>query len=206
MTSVVLDEDVQQNALLDTGAQFNLLPESVVRLQGWTMETAENITVHGFGRNNKSSALGRITLPVVVHGMKMCLSDFIVVDAAHTGGLVILGADFVRTNKLCIDLKYRRITRKYEDGTIWECYLPSDQYRCRHVWSAVPCYAAESITVSPNDTKDVAARWSLPPEWTGDCTSCSVSCEADGEVFVFDEDEEPAYQVMAGLVNGPDVP
>ena len=200
VTMVSLGTNCYGRALLDSGAEKSLIPDSFLYENHIMFERVDDTTVQGFGHHNLSKVKGKVSLPVTVHGIAMETCEFLVLDSNHLGGLIILGVDFLRENCINLSLKDRRISKTWDSGMRWDCNVTETGSALATLWSRVPCYASETRTVEPNKTEAISVKWNLPV--TEDFKTGFIH-QSGSNLLIFDEEQEENYlQVFCGLVNG----
>ena len=147
--------------LVDTGAQKSLIHQSVVASWGVQHQImkSQEFKIRAIGEKGEISAMGLINLSVSVDTMVFEPVNFLIVpESVLMHNKVILGMDFLSTNKLTVNAPRRLITRSMDDGTKYDFYLSERGEYQKKMLRSVLCVAAEPVTVLPMETKQVSLK------------------------------------------------
>jgi hypothetical protein len=161
---VVVEKTVTCEALLDSGADRSLIPDSVVHRCQIPYIPVTDCVVNGIGDNNSTRVIGKATVSISIDGLTMVPCEFLILDAAILANTMVLATDFLIINKVTLDLQKRKLTRFLRDGTQWD-YYSTDMTALEDtvaVWSAIPCYCLESVHIDPQEAREVLVNWCLP--------------------------------------------
>ena len=115
----------------------------------------------------------------------------------HVGNLNILGIKCLKQNELVFDLHNRKISKLFNCGTIWNCFIDRNG-GCKVLWSAIPVAVSEAMTLRAGDSTKVDVCWTFPGGVDSTC-DCSGG---KSEVMFVDELSSSSYvQLVGGLVS-----
>ena len=128
-------------ALIDSGAHNSLVNFSTLTDLGIDFSPSERV-VYGFGRKNKVDICGQVRLEGHIPGLVVEPVNCDVIKLENCKIPLILGSDFLRQNKLQLNLSQGRISQKSPEGHIVDLYVSKGMdlhYRM------IPCKASKDV-------------------------------------------------------------
>ena len=112
----IIMEDINIKAVVDTGATHSLINDSVAEMLRLDRICSHNsLSVIGGKMNTQHSCKSNVHIA----GVKMLSHNFLIIPAGKMTYSIVLGADFMRSNKLCVLPAERKIIKKVtEDSKI----------------------------------------------------------------------------------------
>ena len=105
-------------ALIDTGADSSFICSSLASRLDLPVVGVDNMQVRGFGADNLTGIIGVCHEPFLFHGRVVTSVPLYVIDSdLLTNFSLLLGTDFLSANSMTVDLKRKRITQQYSDGS-----------------------------------------------------------------------------------------
>ena len=134
----------QVKALIDSGATSSLISEDVIKTLQVDKTDEETIEIRGLG-TSLISTLGNITLKLTLYDKNLQHCSFKIVEDSAIDVPMILGLDFLKSNKMTIDMKRRVVTCRDLSNAITKFYVDGEGAMARVVEENIPVYAAESV-------------------------------------------------------------
>ena len=131
-------------ALVDSGATRSLVKDSLVSSNH--MSNAFSSGIIGLG-GSRLPIIGETTVNLSLLDMDFSL-DCLVVDSSGIEDDLILGIDFLRQNKVSLNMARKRMAFKRMDDSIINIYLNDDNNFSKIVYERVPVYCKNNVDVS----------------------------------------------------------
>ena len=148
-------------ALIDTGADSNVMKQSVVEHCNLTVDKTKAATFTGLGRK-MTEAIGKTYLNVKYCSIQDEDAPFYVVPDHNLSSDVVLGSKFCKHNRLVIDLANRRLSKMNSDESRIDMYHDSNNDIKQIVYESVLAKAAASVNIPGNDTTMVPINLQIP--------------------------------------------
>ena len=148
-------------ALIDTGADSNVMKQSVAEHCDLKVDKDKAATFTGLGRK-KTKAMGKTFLNVKYCSIQDEDTPFYVVPDQNLSSDVVLGSKFCKHNRLVIDLAKRRLSKMNSDESRIDMYHDSNNDIKQIVYESVLTKAAASINIPANDTSMVPINLQIP--------------------------------------------
>ena len=185
------------SAMFDSGAQCSLIPVEILVEAGIAYQPLDDEFILGFGSSGPTKVLGKVSIAIEMHGLNLKPCEFLVLESIKLSGMIMLGVHFLKKNEFILDLKHRRVRKRLDDGTIWDCYIDENSKNCRIVWSNLPLSVASATTIQPKCIENVNASWSYPDIVKRPCCAC---CSCNQELLFLDEKESNQHlQLISGI-------
>ena len=137
------------DALIDSGASNNLIKASIVKEMG--IKVNESCTViKGLG-NILTKTLGDITASVSLFEIDFEPCKFVVVEDSVVGTSVILGARFLKSSNMAINMARRILSVTMDDNSKVDLYVKSNGELQSLVQENVPVYSLNNFKVEGSD-------------------------------------------------------
>ena len=154
-------------AVLDSGSGRTIIGSKFVDVD---FMTPSDEVVRAVG-NSALPALGRVCLPVNMHGIELQL-DCLVLDSSKCPVELIIGRDAMQQHGLCLDMNRNAVSGSRKDRSRWTLYLPlGKKESCVLFMTDVPCVAVRETRVTRRDTAVLGCSAVLPAA----CNSCEVN-------------------------------
>ena len=144
-------DDTEYSALLDTGSQENYVIQSIANKFSDNKFEGKFATVGGIGEC-QFDAKGSVEMSFDLYESKMKGSKFLVVD--DYGSIryhMIIGRDFMKANRMSINLKNNLLGVRGDDGSLTKFELHDDGKLRSVIYSKVPVYAAVNMSIEKDD-------------------------------------------------------
>ena len=139
----------QVNAIIDTGAEMTLISSNIVSELQLTMEKCD-VPLRVVGENEMNT-IGIIDSEVDIPGIGVSNLKCLVFDGSMNQKIsLLLGVDYLKYNKLEINVKDRMVTKHFSDGGQVDIYLDHAGSVIDQMLCGMPCYAASNIDLSQN--------------------------------------------------------
>ena len=161
------------DALIDSGAEVNLILESLVTELGISVEPSQ-IKLKGLGRGEQGT-VGVVNLAPILHGRVFSETLFFVVPLGVIAEPLVLGDKFLKQNMVKVDCSRCRLSvTDPETGTIWDLYASEQGKPCQQVWYGMILTAADSVHLPNTEPVLVPTTISFPGESSPvfECPSC----------------------------------
>ena len=188
---IKLDINGQQvSALLDSGASSTLIKSSMLSVLGAKIDSHVKHVLYGLGETS-CSTMGVTNLTADYYGMKLRMSADIVSDEVCRYPIV-LGEDFLRLNKFCINCSKRKVAIKSKDGSTTSIYLNNDNSVKYVICEEIPVYSTKKVIIKDKETAKIPIR-------------IGFMCERpvnDNELLYFEGDSKcPSFETLNGIVD-----
>ena len=185
-------------ALVDTGAQFGLIDETLLADIVCVREEAD-VDVRGLGNANVSHVKESVKLELRIHGIDMKPVRFLVVN--ELAPQLVLGMSFFIVNGLTVNPSRGRMSRVLESGAKEDIYFGEEEKSCRRIVSAVRCLLQQPVRLDGGSWNKV--RVSAAEKFPTACNRCP---RIKREEFLFDglgieENLNANVVVMSGIVD-----
>ena len=174
MTSVAFDSAGHHyDALIDSGADVNLILENLVTELGLPVEPSQ-VKLKGLGKGEQTT-VGIVRLSPVLHGWRFSQTKFFVVPHGVISEPLVLGHEFLKENRVCVDCAKSRLSvTDPVTGTVWELYLSEQGKPCQQIWYGMALTAADSVHLTDSETVLIAANVLFPGMQypVSSCPSC----------------------------------
>jgi hypothetical protein len=143
--------------LIDTGAARSLIAESLVKSLNVVVEF-NNISLDVVGQSSVP-CVGSCILPVIISGVPMSNHEFLVYpDHNCANNSIILGVDFLITNKLEVCIKERKLVKHLQKNSSIDIYFDeSGEIIGRNIKNLI-CYANSDVKIPPNTILPVMVK------------------------------------------------
>ena len=137
--------DREEMALIDTGATNNLINEITVRALGIPIQT-ESCVIQGLGSSHVQT-LGRVMVELNIEGLGTIETVFDVVPRSSIRYSMLLGLQFLKKQRISVDMEKRLLIRQYPDGSRVIIYVAKGNKieQVRH--ENIPVYAVEDVLI-----------------------------------------------------------
>ena len=171
-------------AIMDTGASSSFVSESFINALNLPILTAKSdINVIGDNIHSGGKCLGSVTINKVA----MESVDFIVLPAkVNINFNLILGIDFIKTNKLELNIKEKLLIKHYEDGSNIKMAFQEDGTPDSQPICTLKCFAETDVAIEEGAVREVPIRY--------------PDIISSGEPFLFTDDI--IDKVLASRVHG----
>ena len=180
----------QVSALLHSGASSTLIKSSMLTVLEATIDSHVKHVLYGLGETS-CSTMGLTNLTADYYGMKLRMSGDIVSDEVCRYSIV-LGEDFLRINKFCINFSKRKIAIKSKDGSTTSIYLNNDNSVKYVICDEIPLYSTKKVIIKDNETGKIPIR-------------IGFMCERpvnDSEHLYFEGDSKcSSFETLNGIVD-----
>ena len=169
-------------ALVDTGAEVNLLLESVIHdLQLETKSTG--MRLKGLGQGSQVT-VGMVSLSPILHGRRFPPTTFYVVPLGTISEPVVFGCAFLKENGIQVDCpQYRISVPGPSKGAFWEVYAARRGKTCHQVLYGMNVIAVNSVKLTCSEPTLVPVTVHFP-EGHDPKYQCPV-CEAENPPEMF---------------------
>ena len=143
MVLPVVIKDQEEYALIDTGATNNLINELTIKKLALNMQESCRV-IQGLGNSNITTS-GRVLMVLKIRGLAVIDTEFDVVPKGSIGYSIILGLQFLKKNRVIVDMGKRILTRQFPDESRVMIYVARKNRieQVRH--ENVPAYAVDSV-------------------------------------------------------------
>ena len=141
-------QDIETKALIDTGADTNMIRRSLVNQFRDVEIVGDHKIIRGLGDKDIETA-GILNTDFSFYGVHIVKTPFHIVDDDVIKTPVILGKKFCAKAKLIIDMNNRKISKAFNDGSRIDVYLnPEDTNLRTSVHESIKVYAAEEVDIN----------------------------------------------------------
>ena len=157
-------------AIVDSGSSRTLVADNLV--PRGSIDVDGTCLVRAIG-NREIKPLGTGAVEVDIHGVKLQLSDCLVLKKTDLPTDVVIGRDSLERLALCVDVPRRSLSGRRPDGSRWTLCLPLDLQHddCLLFAADVTCRAEEDVDVAPGSTVSLSYSHDSFPA----CSGCMVS-------------------------------
>ena len=135
--------------LLDTGGSNSLMRKSVAQKLGLFVNNNEMISFRGLG-NKISQSLGTATTKLSYYGINVEDTVFHIVDDKIIEFPIILSKTFCETQKLVINMAYRKLSKYLDDKSRIDIYLANQSSKAiKIIHENIKVYASSNMKLEP---------------------------------------------------------
>ena len=204
--TVFINEYLPVKALIDTGAQRSLIHESIINRGNWTskVDPSKRSRILAIGETSGILSAGVSNLALQCDGVILNdLTCVVVPEDVNMNNVLILGMDFVISNKLKINTKQRTVTKAFSDGSAIDWVLNNDGTCQKTFLRNVQCVVAEPVSIG--EKSEVTA----PLKCKVDACATSLLSKVTNTLLFYDNDK-PKTNVrdltfQAGIMHSDDM-
>ena len=145
-------ENVKAMALVDSGATSSLIAEDLLEKFKTEKMDSETIVIKGLGESTVMTS-GSIKLQIAIYNKILHSCRFRIVKRKTIDVPIILGVDFLKQNKMQIDMSKNRIAIKDSSGALTKFYIDDQGALLKVVEEQIPVFAAESVKLKDDFVK-----------------------------------------------------
>ena len=145
------------DALVDTGASRSLISQALTARLNLIPRQIDCVFKE-IG-NKEVQTAGVVSVLLSIQGVQMNSADFVVFNSDFKQSL-ILGVDFLESNRLEISVRDRKLIKYFEDDSALEVYLDESGDSKVRVARNLVCYASQSVNIAPNSAATVLVYFS----------------------------------------------
>ena len=118
-------------ALLDTGAKVSLMKMSIAKMLNLNVDISHKSRIYGIGgKDHQVVTCGVAMVDIMMSTLEFKSTRFHVVPDDCMDHSIFIGMDFLRENKLVVNLYRKRISyQNSETGARWDLYISEEGYR-----------------------------------------------------------------------------
>ena len=103
-------------ALIDTGAQNNMIQDPVRKAANLQLDSQGTISMKGLG-NGTVQSLGKVISPVSIHKIEFKAAEFLVIGSEIIEYPVVLGRKFLKDNKISVNMSANILSKRNSDNS-----------------------------------------------------------------------------------------
>ena len=139
----------KSHALLDTGAENNLMKRSVCRVNGLKIDRKKVLSIVGLG-GKVVDTVGRATVPHAYYNVDVKHSQFEIVEDEAIDFPIILGRKWCKEQRLVIDYARRKVSKINDDGSKVIIQLEEENAKAKSILHEnVKVYSTQNLMLKP---------------------------------------------------------
>ena len=183
-------------ALVDTGATHSMISRNYVMDNGLEFEALKPLMVQGFGAESEVKIIGKVILTLTAAGFPFRPQAFLMVDVQLGEWPLLLGEDFLVTNKIIVRLAEKKLVKQFDDGSSIDFCQEQPTGEFRAVCHRLPCYAIQETNVPADWSALVCVGTSV------DVPVSSLICTQNQDSSFFIDSAGPVgLHVIPGVVS-----